>query len=201
MFRTFATRQANRLIVDGLLALAVGMAMVLFPGATALTAVGLVAVWSAVNGLTDLGAGLGAARSGGRAWPLVINGLLAIATTILVLTAPVATLLGIATLVGIWQLLVGTNDLVSAIRHETADRGLLIVSSIFRMIAGALFVAMPGVGIRVTIGLVAFGALVLGTTLVAAGIAVRSRVHAIEAGPEAPRHATVEREGRAATAR
>lgn len=200
MIRDLLTRQSHRLILDGLLAVAVGVLILAFPGATALTAVGLVAVWSTVNGVNDLASGVVAARAGGRAWPLVITGLLSVAAAILVLSAPVASLLGIATIVGFWQVAVGATGLASAIRHDTAGRGLLAVTATLRMIAGGLFVAMPAVGLQVTFTLIAFNALILGTVLVAAGLAVRSGVGDVEERIAAIRGGTIETDGRSATA-
>jgi uncharacterized membrane protein HdeD (DUF308 family) len=200
MIRDLLTRQSHRLILDGLLAVAVGVLILAFPGATALTAVGLVAVWSTVNGVNDLASGIATARTGGRAWPLVITGLLSVTAAIVVLSAPVATLLGIATIVGFWQVAVGATGLVAAIRHDTPGRGLQAATAAFRMVAGGLFVAMPAVGLQVTFSLIAFNALVLGTVLVAAGLAVRSGVADLAERVAAIGGGTVEPEARSTAA-
>src|SRR5689334_10430930 len=116
MFGSAASAGSSRIIVDGILALAVGSLILAFPGATAMTAILLVAGWSFVNGVTDLSAGVAVARAGGRSWPLAVSGVASLATSILAVALPGLTLAGIVTLVGFWQVAAGALAVAAAWR-------------------------------------------------------------------------------------
>jgi uncharacterized membrane protein HdeD (DUF308 family) len=105
-------RRAN--VVVGLLSIAAGVVIVVWPGPGVLAVAIILGSWLIVSGAVGI-AGAFAARPLLRDWWLVlIIGLLEIALGVLALAAPGATLAAIITVAGIWAVAIGAMRVVIA---------------------------------------------------------------------------------------
>jgi uncharacterized membrane protein HdeD (DUF308 family) len=105
-------RRAN--VVVGLLSIAAGVVIIVWPGPGVLAVAIILGSWLIVSGAVGI-AGAFAARPLLRDWWLVlILGLLEIALGVLALAAPGATLAAIITVAGIWAVAIGVMRVVIA---------------------------------------------------------------------------------------
>jgi uncharacterized membrane protein HdeD (DUF308 family) len=200
MFRSEAQAGSSRLIVDGILALVVGGLILAFPGVTALTAVVLVASWSFVNGATEIAAGVSVAGAGGRSWPHALSGIASLAAAGLAITHPGLTLVGLVTIVGVWQVVAGLLAIGAAwqARDTLPGTALAMTAGGLRAGLGVAFVAMPATGLQVTVAVVAIDALIIGTLSLVAGLRVKSAIRGHDAKVETLVRVIEDREERAA---
>jgi uncharacterized membrane protein HdeD (DUF308 family) len=105
-------RRAN--VVVGLLSIAAGVAIIVWPGPGVLAVAIILGSWLIVSGSVGI-AGAFAARSLMRDWwLLLILGVLEIALGVLALAAPGTTLAAIITVAGIWAVAIGVMRIVIA---------------------------------------------------------------------------------------
>jgi len=95
------------LIALGLLGLAVGVAAVMYPGITAVVIVALVAWWAIVSGVIQFVVAIELRKVIENDWLLVVGALLSILFGVLLLWRPLAGILTLSWLFGIYALLYG----------------------------------------------------------------------------------------------
>lgn len=114
-------------------------------------------------------------RQLGRLWWLPVGlGVLSIIVGAIVLAKPDNSLRAFAVIVGIFVLLDGIVELVSAFGGETTNRGLAVLLGLLNLIVGILLIRHPIAGVQAV-------ALFLGIWLIAAG-AVRVAMASARAG-------------------
>ena len=96
-------------------------------------------------------------------WLALLMGVVGVVAGIVVLAEPSNSLATLAVIFGIFVLLDGIIELVSALSSRTANRGLIAVIGVLSVIAGVLLIRHPLGGVRAV-------ALVLGIWLIAAGV-------------------------------
>ncbi|MCU1617003.1 MAG: putative rane protein [Frankiales bacterium] len=123
--------------VRGLLALAFGVLALVWPGVTVLALALLFAVYAVVDGIGMVAGGLGAGRDRARRWSYVLAGVLGIVAgvlaalwpgvtaLVLVLARPDVGALALATVLGIYALVVGVSLLAAAWQLRRA--GVVVV--------------------------------------------------------------------------
>jgi uncharacterized membrane protein HdeD (DUF308 family) len=175
------------LIVRGVLAAAIGVAALAWPGITVLALVVLFA------GYAFIAVGLEAARAftsrdaGPVFWHLLV-GLADLAAGVLALVWPGPTALVLVLIVGSWAVVAGLFEVVAAFRAGEAagTRALYVLGGLVSVAFGAVLFARPGVG-AITLALL-FGLfnLVYGISALVQGIELRragQALHSLLQGP------------------
>jgi uncharacterized membrane protein HdeD (DUF308 family) len=160
----------------GALAVAFGVAAFAWPGITFEVLVLLFGAYAFVDGLLLLTfAGL-AAGAHQRWWPLVLGGILGLATGALTFAQPQTTALALVYVVGTWAIVIGVLTIVAAIRlrQVISNEWLLGFSGALQIIFGALVVAQPGAGALTLVFLIGFYAILLGLAQISLGVRLRT---------------------------
>jgi uncharacterized membrane protein HdeD (DUF308 family) len=101
------------LVLAGLISIAAGVVMLLWPGITALVLAILVGVWALVTGALDIWV---AARMGGQ-WLMVAVGVASMVAGVLVLDRPTVGAVAIALVIGVYAIIAGVLMLAEAWRE------------------------------------------------------------------------------------
>ena len=119
-------RQTN--VITGLLSIATGIAVIVWPGPGLVTLAIFLGSWLIVIGTLTISAAFAARRVLPNWWLLLITGLLEIPLGVLALANPGATLAALVTVGGIWAVAIGVTRVVLAfeVKHlpEEVDRAL-----------------------------------------------------------------------------
>jgi uncharacterized membrane protein HdeD (DUF308 family) len=180
----------STLTLRGLVALAVGLLALVWPG-TALAALAvLFGIYVLVDGLALLYA---AGRGGGpQRWLLALQGLVGVVVALVAFVAPQATVVAAVYLFGAWAILTGLLGAAVALRLAgvVPGAGLLGVGGVLSVVLGVLLLRSPDAGALLLARL--FGAYQLAAGVVQLTLAARLR--------RAGRRARVDRMGSAAAA-
>jgi uncharacterized membrane protein HdeD (DUF308 family) len=137
-------------LVVSLVSAAVGVVALVYPDKTLEVLAILFGINLLILGIVQLGAGLAGDR--GHRMAGVLLGALAIVAGLIVIRHPGGSLTVLALGIGIYLVVAGSLQLVSAM--ETAEaRGLLIAVGLFDLAAGIVIVAWPDFGVK-TLGVV-----------------------------------------------
>jgi uncharacterized membrane protein HdeD (DUF308 family) len=168
----------------GVLAILLGIAAFLVPGATMLALVLLFAAYSLVDGIFGIVLAVRGARNRERWGLLLLNGLFGIAIGIAAALWPGITVLAFVFMVAAWALISGGLMLGAALSLKTSHgRWLLVFGAIVSLLYGLLLFASPLIGALVLTWWVGAYALVFGGTLIV--LAYRLRQHRGEHVPAA----------------
>ena len=174
---------STSLLVRGVLALAVGIAALAWPGITVLALVILFAVYAFIA------SGLEAMRafSSAKAGPVIghlLLGLADLAAGVIALVWPAPTALVLVLIVGAWAVVTGLAEIAAAFLHgETAGtRAMLILGGLITVAFGVVLCARPGLG-AVTLALL-FGLfnLIFGIWILVQGIELRRTGKTLDPG-------------------
>jgi uncharacterized membrane protein HdeD (DUF308 family) len=179
---------STSLIVRGILAVAVGIMALAWPGITVLALVVLFAVYAfTASGLQALRAFT--SRNAGPVAGHLLLGLIDLAAGVLALAWPGPTALVLVLIVGSWAVVGGVCEIFAAFQAgETAGtRALFVLGGLVAVAFGMVLFARPGVG-AITLALL-FGLfnLISGTSMLVQGIEVRrirNRLHSRVTGPD-----------------
>jgi uncharacterized membrane protein HdeD (DUF308 family) len=118
------SRRAN--VVTGLLSIAVGVAIIVWPGPGIVAVAIFLGAWLIVTGTVTMSGAFAARHMLASWWLLLITGILEVALGVLALANPGATLAAIVTVGGIWAVAVGVMRVVLAFEvknlPKTIDR-------------------------------------------------------------------------------
>lgn len=103
------------MLIGGIAGLIVGLLVFFWPGITSLVLFYLIAAWAFVTGIFELSAGLLA-----RSWLLVLGGFLSVILGIIFFTHPVAGILTIIWLLGVFAIVIGVVKVVHAFQVRSA---------------------------------------------------------------------------------
>jgi uncharacterized membrane protein HdeD (DUF308 family) len=168
------SRTSRGLIIRGVLAVAFGIAMVVWPGIGFGTLVLLVGAYAFVDGSISLGTAFTRAAEGHRGW-LVFQGIAGLAVGVITLLYTDITALALLFVVGAWAMVLGITMLVVAFRvdMERGARTLVGLYGVLSIAFGLLMYVQPVGGAVALVALIAAFAIVTGSTLIAVGIEVR----------------------------
>jgi uncharacterized membrane protein HdeD (DUF308 family) len=109
-------------------------------------------------------------------WAIVLRGVIAVLFGVVALTAPVAVLLSLAFLFGIYMLVDGVIGLVASVRAVVAHGhwGALLAEAVLNILMGLIALFIPGAAVLAFVLLMAAWALVSGGLMLAAAV----RLHA-----------------------
>jgi uncharacterized membrane protein HdeD (DUF308 family) len=100
----------------GLIDIAAGLVAIVWPGATALVLVFVVAVWAVVGGIVEFVAGFGAGETAGTRALFLIGGLVSVAFGVVLFARPGVGALTLALLFGLFALIYGVSQVSAGIQ-------------------------------------------------------------------------------------
>jgi uncharacterized membrane protein HdeD (DUF308 family) len=105
-------------------------------------------------------------------WAIVLRGVIAVLFGVVALTAPVAVLLSLAFLFGIYMLVDGVIGLVASVRAVVAHGhwGALLAEAVLNILMGLIALFIPGAAVLAFVLLMAAWALVSGGLMLAAAV-------------------------------
>jgi len=159
----------------GTLAVIFGAAAFVWPGLTFEVLVLLFGAYAFVDGVIVLSFGLLAAGDGERWWPLVLGGVVGIATGVLTFVQPAAMALALVYVIGAWAVVTGTLEIVAAIRLRKVitSEWLMGFSGVLSIVFGAVVLVQPGTGALALVFLFGFYAILAGISQISLGFRLR----------------------------
>lgn len=177
------------LTLRGVLAIIFGILAVAWPAITLLALAILFGAYALVNGLF---AAMGAVRAGSDSRALLaLEAILGILVGLLTLVWPGATLLAVTILIGVWALVTGIAQIVSAVRLRKEIKGelLYILSGAVSVLFGLMVLIWPVSGALAVAWIIGIYAILFGILLIALSLRVRrdgKRVGGVSSSPSAP---------------
>jgi uncharacterized membrane protein HdeD (DUF308 family) len=178
--KTQVTKFRWALGLNGLLAVAVGVVIIAWPGISLDALTILFGAYSLATGVVALTAAYSSPK-GTRGW-LVFSGLLGIVVGVLVLVWPGISQLALLYVIGAYAIWLGIVTIVGAfwLPLDGGDTALLVLSGLVSVAFGVVMFANPGDGALVLLSLIAAFALIVGITELVVAIGgqriVQSRV-------------------------
>ncbi|OYD82428.1 HdeD family acid-resistance protein [Azospirillum brasilense] len=160
----------------GVCAILFGLIALLLPGVTITTLVLLFAGYMLVDGIFAIVAGVRAATRRERWWPLILEGVVDIAASVIAIVAPIATVLAFVWLSAAWAVISGAMMIAAAIRLRTTHgKWWLGFGGVVSVLWGILLFVAPIPGAVVMTWWLGAYALVFGVALLV--LAFRLRGH------------------------
>jgi len=162
---TQLTKMRWALGLNGVLAIAAGVVILVWPSISLFALTLLFGVYALASGLTQIYVAFTAMPKGERGW-LVFSSLLGIAVGVVVLVWPNISELALLYVIGIYAIFFGIIAVVGAFWLPTdgTDSALLILSGLIAVAFGIVMFAKPGDGALVTLALISAFLLVTGIT-------------------------------------
>lgn len=168
-------------LVRGLLAIAFGLAALVWPDVTLLVLVILFAAYALVDGTISVIFGL-TGRDAVRWW-MVLWGLVGVAVGIVVFLSPGIGALALVYAIAAWAIIRGAMEIAAAItwRNEIRNEWVLIVAGALSIIVGGALALFPGTGALAVVWLIGAYAVVFGALMLIVAFRLRDlRQHAVE---------------------
>lgn len=162
--------------VKGTAAILLAVLTVLLPIATLAALAFLFALYCVVDAIFSLTLAVRGARRGGRWGLLALNALLALAAAAVALLYPGLTLLAFALVLAAWALVTGIVTIVAAFRLERDHgRWWMVASGVAEILLGVVLALLPPIALFTLVWMVALGALLWGSALLALAFRLRAR--------------------------
>jgi len=161
-------------LIYGLIAIAFGVACMVWPIASVLALVWSFGILSLADGIVTLISAFRRDISLPR-WLLILYSLTSIIFGVLAIAQPLGMAEAMFWVLAIWLVIAGVARIVMAIRvrKEVSGEWMLALSGVLAIVLGGLFLAMPGVGMLTVLIWIAAGALVYGALQVALAFRMR----------------------------
>jgi uncharacterized membrane protein HdeD (DUF308 family) len=165
MAGTQLTKMRWALGLNGLLSIAVGVVILIWPGISLFALTILFGAYALATGVVGLYYSFTAEANGERGW-LIFSSLLGIAVGIIVLVWPNISALALLYVIGIYAVALGIIAIVGAfwLPIDGGDTALMILGGAVSILFGIVMFVRPGDGALVTLALIAAFALVTGIT-------------------------------------
>ena len=169
------TRNWWLVALRGTLAVIFGAAAFVWPGLTFEVLVLLFGAYALVDGVIVLSFGLMAAGDGQRWWPLVLGGVVGIATGVLTFVQPAAMALALVYVIGAWAIVTGILEIAAAIRLRNVinNEWLMGLSGALSIVFGVVVLAQPRTGALALVFVFGFYALLAGISQISLGFRLR----------------------------
>ena len=166
------------MILRGIAAVLLGLAALFWPGKTLLVLLVVFAVYTLVDGLLAILAGI--RGSGGRRWLLLAEGALGLLAGLVVLFWPGTTALVMVYVISAWAIFTGLLKVVMAVafRREIENGWLMGLGGALSVLFGVILGFLPGAGLVTLVWLVGIYALILGVALIVLGFLDRGHPQA-----------------------
>jgi uncharacterized membrane protein HdeD (DUF308 family) len=166
-------------LVQGILAILCGIATLAWPGLTLIILLWTIGIYFIVDAITSFASMF---KGDGWFWPL-LGGLVSLAAGIATLARPGVTAIVLLIMIGIWALVKGITEIVTAIQLRKAIEGefWLILSGLISALFGLFVIFRPGGGALAVLTLIAVFLIIKGLILVLLSFKVRGvgrKVHA-----------------------
>ena len=159
-------------VLQGVLAIGVGIATFVAPGVSLAAFIGVFAVYAFLTGAFEIVGGFTMAN--GPKWSLVLGGIASIALGVLTVISPDSTALAVTLLAGIWAVATGFAQAVAAyLLGSMRNTCLLGLSGIVSVLFGVFLIAAPGDGVLAVLWLIGFYAIFAGVTAIGFGLRLR----------------------------
>ncbi|MCW3025723.1 MAG: protein of unknown function rane [Solirubrobacterales bacterium] len=135
----------GRAALRGLLAAALGLIVLVWPGITVGVAVALFAIYCFADAITRLVSLFQEDRSTAQRVVMILVGLLDVAAGIVAVAYPGITAQALVVVIGIWAILLGAAELAGA-WSGVAGAGWLTLGGVISIAAGVVLIAWPGIG-------------------------------------------------------
>jgi uncharacterized membrane protein HdeD (DUF308 family) len=165
MADTQLTKVRWALGLSGILAVASGVVILVWPGISLFALTILFGAWTLATGVVGLAAALSGATMQERGW-LAVSSLLGIGVGAAVLLWPNISELALLYVIGAYAVALGLFAVIGAfyLPLDGGDTALLVLSGLVSVLFGIVMFAEPGAGALVTLALIAAFALVNGIT-------------------------------------
>lgn len=149
--------------INGVLAVAFGVVILIWPGISLYALVILFGAFTAANGVVGLAMAISSPIKQGRGW-LVVSSLLAIGVGVAVLIWTNMSALALLYVIGAYAVALGVITVSGAfwLPLDGGDRALLVLSGLVSILFGIVMFAKPGDGALVLLALIAAFSLVTG---------------------------------------
>ncbi|MDT7710410.1 MAG: hypothetical protein QOG20_6017 [Pseudonocardiales bacterium] len=165
------------LVLRAVLAVAIGVVALLLPGLTLLALALAFGIYAILDGVAR---GVDAVRHRGRSrwWLGLVSGLVGVAAGIIALIWPGLTAVILATLVGVWAIVIGVGEVVATIRLRRAGGTIWLMglAGVLSVIAGILILIRPldaAIGLAILLGVFT---VIYGVVLAALAVTLRPSV-------------------------
>src|SRR4051794_37962714 len=144
---TQLTKMRWALGLNGLLAVAIGVVILVWPGISLYALTIVFGAYALATGVVALVSAFSAAAMGGRGW-LVLSGVLGIAVGVMVLVWPNISALALLYVIGAYAVVLGILAVVGAfwLPIDSGDTVLMILSGLVAILFGIVIFAKPGAG-------------------------------------------------------
>ncbi len=164
------------LLLNGICAIVFGVLAFTWPGVTLLALVTLYGVYCLADGITAIGATIGAKDNAGRSWwQMLFVGVLSIAAAITAFVWPQITAVALLIIIAIWAIMRGVFEIVAAIalRKVIDNEWMLGLAGAASVVFGVALIARPGLGALALIWMIGAFAILRGLLLT--GLAFKLR--------------------------
>jgi uncharacterized membrane protein HdeD (DUF308 family) len=141
---TEGRRLSVALAIRGVLAVAFGVLVLVWPGITLLALAFVFAAYVLADGIGLIVSGVSA--RGGRRWSYVLAGVVGLIAGIAAAVWPGVTVLVLVLWVGAWAVVTGVLEVAAAWRRAGSDRWLTALAGVLSVIAGVIVFVYPGIG-------------------------------------------------------
>jgi uncharacterized membrane protein HdeD (DUF308 family) len=164
-------------LIRGLVALALGVFALMYPGAALAGAVLLIGAFLFVDGIVALAKAVQIMRSDAHWWVLLLEGIAGIAAGIVIFMWPGISLLSLAYVIGYWAIISGAFAIGSAVRLRTHVPGewLYLLFAVISIVFGIFVLAAPAIGLVYIALMISFYGFVSGVTMIALAFSARRR--------------------------
>jgi len=168
----------------GLLCIALGITLAVWPQETLAVVAVLIAIQLLVNGVMRVVTALTASALDGGVRALVgLAGGISVVVGLLLLRDPVQSVLVVGLLLGVWFLISGVVDLMAAVvRPRAGHRGIDIASAVVSIVAGAFLLVNPTVTLGVLVVVICTWLFAIGGMAVISALALRAASRRTGAG-------------------
>jgi uncharacterized membrane protein HdeD (DUF308 family) len=149
--------------LNGALAVAFGLAIIVWPNISLFALVLVFGAFSLARGVIGLGAAIGSPIKNGRGW-LIVSSLASIAVGVIVFFWTDMSALALLYVIGAYAVVLGVMAFAGAFRLplDGTDRAVLALTGVVSVVFGIVMFAKPGDGALVLLALIAAYALVIG---------------------------------------
>ena len=159
-------------VLQGVLAIGVGVAAFAVPGATLAAFLVVFGAYAIVGGLFEIAGGF--SMPNGPKWSLVLGGIASIAVGAITFASPASTAVAATLVVGIYAIAVGVARTSAAYSlGRLGNTWLLGLSGIVSVVFGVLLIAAPGDGVLAVLWLIGYYAIFAGIMAIAFGLRLR----------------------------
>jgi uncharacterized membrane protein HdeD (DUF308 family) len=169
------TRNWWAVALRGAFALLFGLLTLVWPTLTVVVLVALFGAWALLDGAFAFAAAWRRAERRQTWWPFLVEGILGVAAAVVTWVWPQITALGLLTVIGVWAIVTGILEIVSAIRlrRMITNEFWLGLAGAASVVFGVLVLIFPGAGAVAIAWVIGWYAILFGVFLLMLGFRLR----------------------------